>query len=507
MSRPDQRPKRLKVGTRLTVTVEALDASGLGRGRVDLASGSAPVLVEDGLPGEVGEAVVLYAGRTPVLRLLRRRRTAAERRAQPLCPRWTPRSPCRLMHLCRTAQLEFKRARVRAAFAAHGIEVEVAPVEAPSPPLGWRASATFIVARHEGTVVLGAYRRRTHVVQPMEACPLHEGPITRAALALRTILEAQSLPLANPQPPVASDDACGGPGEPAALLEEARGGPPGSAASGAAADGLKYVAMRASGAGRVAVALLSPSGRLPGADRVAEALRAAVPAVASVSLGHSGPGDVIFGDGALVPLAGEVAIEEVLGGHRFLLTPRLFFQVNRLAAEYLHGRAKAAAGGGCILELYAGVGALTLRLAGEAQRVVAVERVGPAVRAARQAAAEAGLAERVHFIEADAAALFSGDARRLQEALGGRGSAGAAVLNPPRKGCAPAVLDGLARLGVPRIVYVSCNPDTLARDVARLCAAGYGCVRAEPVDLFPESEHVEVLAVLERTGSAASGPA
>ena len=257
-------PKRWKVGTRVEVWVEDLDESGLGQGMARMAGGPRPVLVEDGLPGEAGEAVVLYAGRRPVLRLVHRSRAAPSRRRRLPCPRWTPRSPCRLMHMRREAALELKRRRVAEALAGAGVEAPVSRTLSPSPPLRWRASATFVVARGPSGLVLGAYRRRSHVVQPMEHCPLHEAPIEAAAAALPALLARERIPLAHPGGPVARDRWCGGPRAVRALLESERG-PKGPAGAGENPEGLEYVVMRASRGGRVAVALLTPSGRLEGA--------------------------------------------------------------------------------------------------------------------------------------------------------------------------------------------------------------------------------------------------
>lgn len=485
--------RRLNPGDRLRAEVTGLDDEGLG-----VADGSdpgRPLRVEDGLPGESGEVVLVHLGTRLHGRMVRRDADAPERIAPP-CDRWTPASPCRLMHLSPAAQAAFKRDRVAGALAGAGLgEVPVAETTVAGTDLGWRSRATFVAARDAAGLVLGAYRRGSHRVQGMAGCPLVRPGIAAAFRALAGALADAAVPVADPALPVARDAGCGSPREVGALVAAAaaRRGPRGG--GGLVPDGLRYLVLRANGRDEAAAALLTPSGHLAGAERIAATARAACPSLRSVSLGRAGDGDGIFGPGPLASLGPAAPLLVDAGGLAFEVSPRAFFQVHLDAAAALHARAAAAAIGDTVVDVYAGVGALTLRLARRARRVVGLEAIGDAVLDAEANARRNGLADRVTF---RAEPAETGLAALAAEGL----RPDTVTLDPPRKGCATGVLDALVALAPGRVVYVSCNPKTLARDLARLVAAGYRVTEVVPADLFPLSEHVEALAVLDRVSGA-----
>ncbi len=471
----------MRIGESIQVRVDALDGNGLGAGvRTDAPDRA--VVVEDGLPGEAGRAVVLHVGATVLVRLVERRATSPERRAPP-CPRWTAQSPCRLMHLDDDAQAREKTRRVADALSAAGVTATLQPLVRAPRNLGWRSRAIFVVAKtRQGRYVLGAYRRGTHLVQTMAGCPLEEPAIAAAAAALTDAIAAAGLPLADLQLPVASDEGCGAP---LALADALR--PRRAHAERLSEAGLRYVALRANAAGEVTCALLATEGRLPGAAAVAEAAMRACPALVGVHLGASGLGDAIFGPGPLEPLPGSRPLVDTLEGLGFELGPRAFFQVHRAAAAALHAHATALALEGApeaplVVDTYAGVGALALRLAARGARVIAIESVPDAAEDARRSAARNSLRVEVRC----------DDAARALAALGEQPYA--IVLNPPRKGCSPEALAAAAAARPTRLVYVSCNPASLARDAARLAALGYALAEVTPFDLFPHAEHVECVA-------------
>ena len=170
----------------------------------------------------------------------------------------------------------------------------------------------------------------------------------------------------------------------------------------------------------------------------------------------------------------------------------LLFQVNREQTEVLYGKAlelAALTGAETVVELYCGIGTISLTLAQRAKRVIGVEVVPQAVEDARENARRNGLADKVRFHCGDAAEL----AARL-EAEGVRPDV--VVVDPPRKGLAPQVVEAIAGMGPDRVVYVSCDPATLARDVKRFGTLGYALGRAEAVDLFPRTAHVETVVLL-----------
>lgn len=190
----------------------------------------------------------------------------------------------------------------------------------------------------------------------------------------------------------------------------------------------------------------------------------------------------------LIPVAGTPRLEERLGGRTFRYSPRSFFQVNVVQAERLVELVASYVdpqGDETLLDCFCGVGVFGLLLAGRVKRVIGVEESGNSITDARVNAADA---VNVTFLHGQVQSVLPS----LDEPVH------TVVLDPPREGCDPAVLKALASLVPRRIVYVSCDPSTLARDVARLAEAGYALRQATPVDMFPQTYHIETVCLLER---------
>ncbi|HOH99140.1 MAG TPA: 23S rRNA (uracil(1939)-C(5))-methyltransferase RlmD [Bacteroidales bacterium] len=190
--------------------------------------------------------------------------------------------------------------------------------------------------------------------------------------------------------------------------------------------------------------------------------------------------------------AGQDYLEETLGGLKFRIGPKSFFQTNTNQAETLYGVVKefaALTGNEVVYDLYSGTGTIGLTLAGEAKKVIGIEYVAGAVEDAQLNAAANGITNAT-FIQGDMARAFS------EELLSEHGRPDVVVLDPPRAGLAPRVLESLLDTRPPRIVYVSCNPATQARDLSFLCDL-YHLRCVQPVDMFPQTHHVENVALLE----------
>ncbi len=228
------------------------------------------------------------------------------------------------------------------------------------------------------------------------------------------------------------------------------------------------IVLRASESDGYTVAALRPAeNRTPGPHEALRALgtrwRAACPSLAGVTLRATPPTQI--GAGHLV---------EELGGVAFHLSPTTFFQVNRASAEALLQLVRAGLGlrrGDRLLDLYCGAGAFALPLAGEVAEVIGVEEHAGAVADARTTAAENAITN----------ARFE-----------------VGSVDPPRRGCHPLALEGLLRFAPARLVYVACHPATLARDLKALVAGGYQVISVQPVDLFPQTPHIESVCVLQR---------
>lgn len=197
--------------------------------------------------------------------------------------------------------------------------------------------------------------------------------------------------------------------------------------------------------------------------------------------------------GVTIPLIGNTRLHEVLAGRTFEYSPMSFFQVNTTMAEVLVDlvrRYLEPQPGDTLLDAYAGAGVLGLTLAPEVQAVILVEEYGPALEDARTNAAGAS---GVEFLAGRVEDVLPNLARAFQ----------LAVLDPPRAGCEPAALQALLQAQPRRIAYVSCDPATLARDARRLVEGGYRLTHVQPVDLFPQTYHIECVARFERAASLA----
>jgi 23S rRNA (uracil1939-C5)-methyltransferase len=257
---------------------------------------------------------------------------------------------------------------------------------------------------------------------------------------------------------------------------------------------LRQVVIReAKGTGEVMVALVTTAPAVPGLRELADRLIAAVPEIASVAHGtNPGPSDGVPLTGITI-VAGQPYIREVLAGLTFRIGLETFFQTNTAQAERLVDAVETDTdlrGGETVFDLYCGVGTFSLVLARRAARVYGIEIVAPSIEAARDNAALNNVAN-VEFA--------SGDVRRvLPEVVEQAGRPDVLILDPPRSGAGARVMRKVAAAGAARIVYVSCNPTTLAPDLTALIAEGYTVRHAQPLDLFPHTYHVECVVLAER---------
>jgi 23S rRNA (uracil-5-)-methyltransferase RumA len=306
-----------------------------------------------------------------------------------------------------------------------------------------------------GRLVLGAYEPRSHRIIDLAGCRVIEPPLDEVAGVLRGLLAEHAV-------------------EP--FDERLRTGL------------LRYVVLRANGEGRVLATLVTSRRAWPGAAALAAELRARAPAVVGVVQNVNGDaGNVVFGDEE-VALAGAERLDEHLGGVRVALGPRAFLQLNRQVAALIYGEVRTAVGRlgriGRVADVFAGVGAVAFTLANLAGEIVAIEQNPEATAAGAAAASAAGLAH-VRFVTADAA-----------RGLSTLDNADVIVLNPPRAGAGPAVCAAVVGLAPRLLVYISCNPASLARDLTALKAGGLTLQSLRPFDMLPHTRHVETIAFL-----------
>lgn len=440
-------------GEEVEVRLERVTLEGDAVGR---AATGEEVRVFGALPGERVRAR-LRPGRPAELEAVLE---PSPHRVRPPCPNFGPCGGCAWQHVAYPEQLRLKQ---RLLADLLGPDVEVRPTLATpgatddTGPWGFRAKVHFVVGPAPGGrgVVLGHYRRGTQDLLPVEECPVHDPEGNRLAFAAREALSRRRVP------------------------------------AGAA---LHVLARAGVGTGQTQLTLVTREERVRGLREVAGDLAALERPPTGVHHNvHPRQGPYILGPETRRLHGRERLLEEVAGA-RFLVSPAAFFQTNVRAAALLVDAvlARVPADRAPVLDLFSGVGLFSLPLARRGHQVLAVEESAAAVRDGVASLRHDDLPEgALRFVAERAQAA----ARRLRDE--GR-TFPTVVVDPPRDGCPPGLLDlVLGGLRPARLVYVSCNPEALARDLAHAARLGWRADHVLPVDMFPHTPHVEAVALLE----------
>ena len=383
-------------------------------------------------------------------------------RTAPDCPAYPRCGGCAARHMSYAEELELKLRRVGDALRRiGGLSLEPGGILPAEGDAFRRRKVIFNIGESGGRPVAGFYRSRSHDIVPVTDCPAVPG---EACAAVRTVLDWMDRRRIR-----AYDET------------ELR-------------DGVRHLYYRSSRLTGACVITLVVS-RSPAPDTLSdlrEALLRSCPSMSGFVLNRNpARGNTVLA-GEFETLWGSDTLTEGLCGLRFSLSPRAFFQVNPVQAEKLYDKALEYAGireGTPALDLYCGTGTIALCMAGRGARVIGAEIVPEAVENAKQNALDNGLSDRCEFLCADAA--------RAAEEFRRRGMAPEViVVDPPRRGLSPEVIDAVADMGPERIVYVSCDPGTLARDLSIFAQKGYATVKCTAVDMFPRTSHVETVCLL-----------
>ena len=370
---------------------------------------------------------------------------------------------CPLLGLDYSAQLKQKEDKVRALVGRYG---PVDPIRGMAEPWHYRNKviSTFAPAAG-GKLTSGIYAANSHKVLPVESCLLQDEVLDKTMEAVRAAANACRYQ------PYNEDKGTG-------LLRHC-------------------LLRRGVATGQVMVVLVTAQPVLPGAKNfvkalLAEAEKRGVTVTTVVQNLNSRKTSVVLGEAEKV-LYGKGYILDTLCGRTYALSPRSFYQVNPVQTEVLYGLAVEAAqltGKEVVLDAYCGIGTIGLTAAGQAKQVVGVELNRDAVQDAIGNARHNGV-KNARFFAADAT-------RWISEAAGAGERADVIFMDPPREGSTPQFLQSVVQMAPRRVVYVSCNPETLARDLALLTQKGYRVDRSTPVDMFPHTEHIEVVCALSR---------
>ncbi len=438
----------------MPLTVEGYASDGAGVARLD----GMVVFVKGGIRGERCAVRIDKVGRSAVWGHAEQILEPSPARTGPGCPYYGICGGCQLRHMTYAEELEAKRVRVEEALRRiGGADLSVSRILGAERPDRYRNKVQFPVSPGPRA---GFYRPRSHQVVEVEDCLLQQEAAARLRKAARAWMVQYQIP--------AYDERTG------------RGL-------------VRHFYIRTSRAGQSQFCLLVNGTSVPREGELVEALRAAGPGLAGVVLGvNEKRNNVILGE-SYRTLWGADFLMDTLCGLSFRLSVPSFFQVNPDQAEVLYGQAleyAALTGRETVLDLYCGVGTISLAMARAAGRVYGAEVIPQAVEDAAENAARNGIQN---------ASFLCGDAGEAAAALAAQGVRPEVIcLDPPRKGLAPQVVETVAGMGPRRVVYVSCDPGTLARDVARFAALGYRARAAAAVDMFPRTAHVETVALLQR---------
>ena len=447
----------------LTLCIERLSSDGSG---VAHSPDGETVFVPGAAPGDEADVRIVKDCKRYAFGILDHLRTPSPDRIPVDCAVAGPCGGCSLRHLDYTAELRAKQENVTDAFRRiGGLDVPVLDI-CPSPEVDrYRNKVQFPVGLDKnGNPCIGFYAGRTHRIVPCPDCKLQPGVLNDIGNALCRFFAENGIQPYNE--------------------ETGRGL-------------VRHIFLRRGAhSGQIMVCLVCTRPNFPHADALCTRLREQFADIATILLNvNSKNTNVILGTETHT-LYGPGYIEDTLCGVPVQLGPLSFYQVNTLAAERLYGIAAQYAQltpDDLLLDLYCGMGTIGLSMVDHCRELVGVEIVPEAIESAKANAARMGDAV------AAKSCFFCADAGQAATRLAAEGlHPDVVMLDPPRKGCDEATLSAVVRMAPRRVVYVSCNPATAARDAAWLEQNGYHAEKVQPVDLFPRTKHVEAVLLLTK---------
>ena len=387
---------------------------------------------------------------------------SSKNRIEPECPQAAKCGGCCYWHINYEEELRAKGRKVADAIKRiGGVDLEPEGVYGSDRIYHYRNKAQYPVGRNESGVITGFYRVRSHDIIPMNHCLIQTEQADILARCVREWMETYHV---------------------APYNETTYNGL------------IRHIYVRTGFAtGQVLLCLVTKSPKLPALDALVEAARTAVPGLVGIVLNiNKKTGNAILGD-KYITVWGNDTLEDILCGNRFRISPAAFYQVNRAQAERLYKAALEYAQldkTQTALDLYCGAGTITLALARQTKTVIGAEIIPQAIKNAKENA-KLNEITNAKFICADA-----GQAAMMLAQDGNRPDV--IVVDPPRKGIDDATIDAIGEMQPKRVVYVSCDPATLARDVKLLGEKGYTLKKYKVYDLFPRTFHVETVCLMSR---------
>lgn len=434
---------------------EDLTHEGAGVAKID----GYPIFVPFGLPGERAKIKITKVNKGYAFGRLMELIEASPERVEPPCPIYKQCGGCQLQHLSYEGQLKAKEKMVREVLSRIGKlpDVPVHPVLGMEEPWNYRNKAQVPVGEMEGGLVAGFYAKRSHEIVNMEECLIQVSHNDDTIQAVKNICEKHGV---------------------SAYDERNHKGI------------LRHIMVRhGKVTGEIMVVLVTRTAELTHKKAIVEEIVRSVPGLKSIIQNiNSMKTNVILGNKTNV-LWGDEVIHDYIGDIRFAISPRSFYQVNPEQTKVLYDKALEYAelsGDETVIDAYCGIGTISLFLAKKARKVYGVEIVPEAIEDAKENAVLNGITN-VEFAVGEAETVIP---NWYKEGI----NADVLVVDPPRKGCDENLLKTIAAMKPKKVVYVSCNPGTLARDLRYLEDNGYKTVEVQPVDMFPQTMHCEAVA-------------
>ncbi len=418
-----------------------------------------PIFVPNGLPGEKAKIKVVKVNKGYGFGKLMEIIEPSPHRIDAPCSIYKECGGCQLQHLSYEGQMLAKEKQVRDVLQRIGKleDVKVHTVLGMENPWNYRNKSQVPIGEHEGGLIGGFYQQRSHQIIDMKTCLIQQEKNDEVVQKIKDICSRNGVRAYN---------------------EEKHKGD------------LRHIMVRYGAvSGEVMVVLVTRTNELPNKSKIVEEITAAIPEVKSIVQNiNSKKTNVILGEQTKV-LWGEEVIYDSIGDIKFAISARSFYQVNPEQTKVLYDKALEYAGlngNETVIDAYCGIGTISLFLAQKAGKVYGVEIVPEAIEDAKRNAALNGISN-VEFAVGEAETVIP---NWYKEGV----QADVLVVDPPRKGCDEKLLQTILDMKPKKVVYVSCNPATLARDLRILEDGGYKTVEAQPVDMFPHTTHVECVA-------------
>ncbi|MGN9153771.1 23S rRNA (uracil(1939)-C(5))-methyltransferase RlmD [Bariatricus sp. HCP3S3_E12] len=461
----------LKKNDMAVVTISDMGVDGEGIGKVD----GYTLFVKDAVIGDVVNVKVMKAKKQYGYARLMGIVEPSPHRVKPVCPVARQCGGCQIQSLAYEKQLEFKSNKVRGnlirigGFEEDQIDRIMEPIAGMKEPYHYRNKAQYPIGKDkEGNLTAGFYAGRTHQIISNLDCALGM-PVNRQILEkVLSYMEENHIS--------AYDETTG--------------------------KGLvRHVLIRCGfTTDEIMVCIVINGNKLPRGEKLAESL-AEIPGMKSITYNINQENtNVIMGKEVRL-LWGQEYITDYIGNVKYQISPLSFFQVNPVQTNVLYGQALEYAGltgNETVWDVYCGIGTISLFLAQKAGKVYGVEIVPQAIEDAKKNAQINGIQNAEFFVGKAEDVLPDYYVQYAKEHPGETAHADVIVVDPPRKGCEESVLETMVNMGPERIVYVSCDSATLARDLKYLCGKGYELEKVRAVDMFPMTGHVETVVLLSQ---------